>query len=138
LHDGIPAPPVMPGITQYSTISAYKIGNFATISPLRFNSYSKQDTSATFRISTPFSYTIAKDRFDYFPVKVGPLRYTFWPRNSQLNRPVGGRLQNLVDGVLRHYTSRPVIPVNERCLRSLSCNSLYEQAVRRRAVRSPY
>ena len=126
VNTGIPAVPV-----------TSDNADLALLTRLRFTCcIGRQATSATYRTLTPFSYTIAKDRFDYFPVKVGPLRYTFWSRTSQFNRPAGGRLQNLVDGVLRHYTSDPVIPLNKKCVRSLACNSLYEQAVRRRAVPS--
>jgi hypothetical protein len=115
----------------------YKSGSSTPLSLLRLNYWSAtRATSATSGTVTPFSYTIARDGFDYFPLGLGPMRYTFWPRTSQFNRPAGGRLQSLIDGVLRHYTSHPVVPVNERCLRWLSCNSLYEQALRRRAVPS--
>jgi hypothetical protein len=107
------------------------------LSLLRPNDWqSAPSGSATFRILMPFSYRSSRDRSDYFPIKLGPIRYTFWPRVSQSERPAGGWLQNVVDGVLRHYTSDPVVAVNKRCLRALSCNSLYEQALRRRAAPS--
>jgi len=122
-HNAIPALPVKLGTTGSIPLTL-----------LRFSSCSgRQVGSATSWTSTPFSYSMGKDRGDYFPVKVGPLRYTFWSQAPQFDRPAGGRFQNLVDGVLRHYTSDPVVPVNKRCVRSLSCNSLYDQALRRRA-----
>ncbi len=115
----------------------YNDGSSAPLSLLRSNYCSAmQATSATSRTSTPFSYTIAQDRLGYFPLRLGPLRYTFRPPSSQFNRPADGRLQKVVDGVLRHYTSHPVVPLNDRCVRSLSCASLYEEALRRRAVPS--
>lgn len=142
-----PDPEPSSGTRGFATVSAtshaiepfalgtYKGSSSAAPTLLRFDSAATQ-ASATYSLLKPFRYTIADDRLDYFPVKLGPLRYTFWPRTSQINRAAGGRLQKLVDGVRQHYTSNPVIPANERCLRSLTCNSLYEQAVRRRAVPS--
>ena len=90
--------------------------------------------SAAFRPVMPFSYTSAENRSDYFPIRLGPIRYTVWPRVPQSAKPAGGWLQSIIDGILGHYTSDPVVPVNKRCLRALSCNSLYEQALRRRAA----
>ena len=112
----------------------------ATATPLfhlqRMDWQSAPDGSAAFKAVVPFRYTSAKDRSDYFLIKLGPVRYTFRPDVSESKKPAGGFLQNLVDGILRHYTSDPVVPVNKRCLRALSCNSLYEQALRQRAAPS--
>jgi hypothetical protein len=136
-HDGIVAAPATFRMIAPFRCSTYKNGSYVPATLLRFNScYAAQDAPEASRVLTPFSYTTAKDRFEYFPIKLGPVRYTFWSRTSQFNRPAAGRLQNVVDGLLRHYTSNPVVPVNERCLRWLSCNSLYKQALRRRAVAS--
>jgi len=126
------------GAIERFTCNAYKNGSTVPLSFFRFNPcYATQRASATSRLLSPFAYTTGQHRFEYFPVKLGPLRYTFWSRNAQVNRPAGGRVQNLVDGVLRHYTSRPAVPVSETCLRWLACNNLYEQALRR-AVWSVY
>ena len=100
--------------------------------------YAGRDASARFQIFQPFSYATTNNRPDYFPIKLGPLRYTVWSRVSQSEKPATGRLQNLVDGILRHYTSDPVVPLNRKCLRALSCNSLYQQRLQRRSVRASY
>jgi hypothetical protein len=117
-----------------STYDNFTVVRFSVLSSS--DCHGAPDASAAFQMFRPLSYTIPTSHPDYFPIKVGPLRYTFWSRVSQSDKPTGGRLQNLVDGILRHYTSDPVVPANKRCLRALSCNSLYEQALRRRAVRT--
>ena len=100
------------------------------------NCYDAPGGLARHGIVPPFSYTLSQSSSDNFPVKIGPLRYTVWSHVPPSEKPSSGWLQNVVDGFLRHYTSNPVVPANERCLRSLSCNSLYEQALRRKAVTS--
>ncbi len=47
------------------------------------------------------------------------------------------RRQGAVDYIMRHYRWRPAVAVNARCVRSLSCGSLYEQSLRRPAIDSP-
>lgn len=108
----------------------------ALVSPARFSWTLWSPATATVLKVPSFDYNFANDDFERFPVKLGRLRYTFWDFDSRSNRPAGGRLQSLVDGMLRHYTSDPVVPVNKRCLRALSCNSLYEDRLRRRSAPS--
>ena len=88
--------------------------------------------------SNPFSYKLSKSADQYFPIRIGPLRYTFWSQTPGHDRPAGGALQNFVDGVMRHYANHPVMPLNDACVRSLTCNSLYERSVRRRSTSSMY
>ena len=85
-----------------------------------------------------FSYKFLKVSSEYFPIKLGPLRYTFWPCTLESDRPAGGRLQRVVDGFLKHYTSGPIMPQTVRCLRALSCTSFYQQTLRQRDLYTQY
>lgn len=138
LHDTASITAVSWGIEPF-TYHSYKDGGYASLSPLHFRSESPvRSALATSRISTRFNYTTSNAGLKYFPIKLGPVRYTFSLRVSDLNRPAAAKFQNVIDGVLRHYTWRAVVVMNDRCVRSLSCTSLYEQALRRRAVQSGY
>ena len=85
-------------------------------------------------VLNPLSYKVANNGSEYFPIKLGPLRYTFWPCTSEFGRPAGGRLQRVIDSFLQHYTSGPIMPQSVRCLRAFSCTSFYEQTLRQRAL----
>lgn len=115
--------------------STYKHAAFSRLNLLPAHS---DNTWAISAVPHSLPYKFSDDSPESLPIKFGPLRYTFRPRTSRFDRPAGGRFQRLVDGFLRHYTSGPTLPGNVRCMRALSCTSLYEQALRQRAAHTEY
>jgi len=129
------AKPATPDLKKTFTYETHENGAVFPDALWRFNErFLLQAPAGPAKAVTPFTYALGANRVDQFRLDIGPLRYTFWSRNSPGPRPVGGRLQTLIDGVRRHYTSRPVIAVNNGCVRMLACNSMYEQALHHRSA----
>lgn len=85
----------------------------------------------------PYAYRRSNDGSSCFPFKLGRLQYTYCG-TQQFTLHTSNHLQNLVDLVMRHFNSQPVVPVNAGCIRVFTCNSLYEQALRRKAALTVY
>ena len=108
--------------------------------PLRVwpSAYRSYGTPARSAVPGPFAYTSVEHGTRCLSGALEPFQVASCIGLPGFDRPAITRLQSVAARIMRHYNWQGNMGVNRRCVRSLSCSSVYEKSVLQRvAVRPP-